>query len=394
MRYYLSSPCCLKLLEGPCVYHIKKDELYELDEDAYHYLELAARSRGAKPPDDTDFLQFCLDEDILTDMPVARVRPVPRQSPVPSLRYLEFQITNKCILRCRHCYVGAAERCELSLQEVQKVFDEFQALQGLRLLMTGGEPLLHSRFDEINAILPRYSFRKVLFTNGLLISENLLERLHIDELQVSIDGMRQGHEALRGTGTYRRAIGAVRLALDKGVPVSVATMIHRSNLDEFEAMDALFKDLGIVDWTVDVPSLTGNMLAHRLLYVPPEVAGYYLQYGFGGGVHGGGKGYACGLHLASVLANGTVCKCAFYADAPVGSIRDGLAACWKKIRPVPLSDLSCSAKNCPVLDECRGGCRYRAGLCGAESMSEEEKKIAPDLYKCYSYGIIESERQA
>lgn len=387
MRYYLAPHCVLKRLEAPCLYDIRQDELYELDEQAFAYLIHAAEPSGAGSPEDRAFLESCLEEGLLITSPLASVRPAPRESPVPSLRYLELQITNRCNLHCRHCYVGTPAAAELSIEELKTILDEFQDMQGLRLLITGGEPILHRQFGAFNELLPDYAFRKVLFTNGQALDGDLLRRLRVDEIQVSIDGMQRGHDLIRGPGTFRKALDAAERIHRAGIPLSVATMVHSGNLDEFDEMKALFAGMGVRDWTVDIPSPAGGLLEHPELMVPPEVAGRYLAFGFGGGLHGGGEGYACGLHLASILANGDICKCAFYADAPVGTIREGLASAWAKIRPVPLSGLDCSAAGCPVLHECRGGCRYRAEHGSGLSVKQES---APDLYKCFAYGIIES----
>ncbi|HSW62743.1 MAG TPA: radical SAM protein [Dissulfurispiraceae bacterium] len=388
MKYYLAPHCALKRLEEPCVYHVKRDELYELDEQAFAYLAVAAEPSGAVPPLDREFLSFCLSEGLLVTSPVCMTRPEPVQSPLPSLRYLELQITTRCNLRCHHCYVGDPERTELSLDDLKRVLDEFQGMQGLRLLITGGEPSLHTQFHEFNQLLPSYAFRKVLFTNGQMLGDRVIGQLAVDEIQISIDGLEKGHDALRGKGTFRKAFVEAERAIRAGIPVSVATVVHRQNLDEFEGMSALFPGIGILDWTVDVPTPAGFFSEHPELQVPPDVAGRYLSYGFGGGIHSGGDGFACGLHLASVLANGEVCKCAFYPASPAGTLREGLARAWSRIRPVSLDELDCATAGCPVLGECRGGCRYRAERSAPEHMPGNRKRRTPDFYKCHAYGII------
>src|SRR5208283_1042749 len=235
-------------------------------------------------------------------------------------------------------------------------------MQGLRLLITGGEPLAHSDFDSINGLLPGYGFRKILFTNGLLLDKETLRTLNVDEIQFSVDGMEHGHNALRGEGTYQKVMRSIESAEGLGLAVSVASMVHGGNTGEFAAMEALFKEMGIKDWTVDVPSITGRLKDNALFHLPPEEAGPYLNYGFGGGLHSGGDGYACGLHLLSVLANGAVAKCAFYSDSSLGTVSEGLRKCWARLKPVKLEALQCAAVRCRVIDECRGGCRFRASI--------------------------------
>jgi radical SAM protein with 4Fe4S-binding SPASM domain len=148
------------------------------------------------------------------------------------------------------------------------------------------------------------------------------------------------------------------------------------NLNDFGEMEELFKGMGIKDWSVDVPSPEGNLRDTPLFGLPPEIAGKYLRYGFGNGLHGGGEGFACGLHLAAVMADGAVAKCTFYRSHAVGNVDEGLEKCWERIVPLRLGELAC---DCTRKKECRGGCRYRAGLLG--------DSLGRDLYRCVAYDI-------
>jgi len=236
--------------------------------------------------------------------------------------------------------------------------------------------LVHREFDALNDYLSGYPLRKVLFSNGLLLDERTLKGLNVDEIQVSIDGLRDAHDALRGRGGFDRAMSAVRGALEYGFDVAVSTMIHPGNLGDFGTMEDLFRRLGVKNWTVDVPCPSGRMRDNAELHLGPEAAAGYLGYGYGEGLHGGGEGFACGLHLVSVLPSGHVAKCAFYADRPLGHVSEGLEACWRRLEPRRLSDIEC---NCDVLDICRGGCRYRAELSGGP--------LGRDFYRCAAFGV-------
>ena len=377
MDYYLAPKACLKWLETRSVYQTATDELYELDDESFDFLRECSSEAGGSS-EDREFIHYCLQEGILTTGPVSVSRPVLARSPVPSLRYLELQITDRCNLRCGHCYIGEPSARELSCDQIRGLLSEFQEMQGLRVLITGGEPLLHSQFQTINRMLPEFMLRKVLFSNGILLTASLLGSLHVDEVQISIDGLGDAHDLLRGKGSFPKAMDALRLCREEGMEVSVSTMVHAGNLNDFDRMDEMFREMGVRDWTVDVPSVAGRLLRNPAFQLPPADAGRYLRYGFGAGLHGGGDGFGCGLHLMSVLADGRIAKCTFYADRPAGTISDGLRQCWQRISPVRLEDLDC---DCAHLDACRGGCRYRAELLGSPT--------GKDLYRCGSYDIIE-----
>jgi sulfatase maturation enzyme AslB (radical SAM superfamily) len=287
MRYYLSDGCALKSLETPCVYSISKDELYELDDDAFGFLTKCASTDGCEDVR-SDFVDYCIKEEILRTDSVVCTRPPLEKQAAPTLRYLELQITRRCNLKCRHCYLGPPETTELSTKDIVRVLDEFQRMQGIRVLITGGEPVLHSDFGKINRILPEYAMRKVLFTNGTLLNIDLIRNLNVDEIQISLDGLQEAHESLRGPRTFDRAIRCIRDAIDSGLQASVSTMIHRNNLNDLEEMEAMLSGMRIKDWTVDVPCSIGNFENNKEFRIEPNEAGRFLAYGFGAGLHGAG----------------------------------------------------------------------------------------------------------
>jgi radical SAM protein with 4Fe4S-binding SPASM domain len=379
-RFIVLSPhAVLKNLEERYLYDIEKDELYELNEDGYQFL--LHISRGESPStreEDEEFIQFCLSEGLITfsEAPLQR-KIVLNPSPVPSLRYLELQITNRCNLQCRHCYIGEDSHQDLSREQIQRVLVQFEEIQGLRLLLSGGEPLLHPYFWEVNGILRDYAFRSVLLSNGTLISKEVAKRLRVHEVQISLDGMKEGHESLRGKGTFEKTIMAVDHLQEANIRVSVATMIHRRNLSEFEQLASLLESKNIEEWNVDVPCVEGRLKENQDLQVSPSEAGRFLGYGFGGGFHGSTKNSTCGAHLCAIMANGTICKCGLFSREPAGSIGEGLRTCWARIPRISLKDLAC---NCPVIEECRGGCRYRAKV--------QNNLFQPDLFQCYSREVL------
>ncbi len=350
----------LKRLEQPYLYHLERDELYEIDEKALLFLSLCdGTTKGESLTTDVDFVSFCLEEGLLETHP----QPVPRtisigEAPVPSLRYLELQLLHQCNLRCRHCYLGPPRPERLRLEEAVGVTREFAARGGLRLLISGGEPLLYPELPVFLKQTWNLGIRRILLTNGTLLTPETARALQVEEVQISLDGWRAGHEAIRGVGTFDQTLLGIQATRQAGLPLSIATMVHRKNLNEFEQLARLVEEIGAIEWGVDVPCLAGSLKEHSDLLVPYEEAVPFLSFSFGGGSHGSSEGYACGRHLLTVLPTGQAVKCGFFEDQPLGDARLGLIDCWQRLNHVPLKDLEC--RGCPALEECAGGCRYRA----------------------------------
>lgn len=375
MTYYLSENVVLKWLENPSLYNIQRDELYELDDESFEFLRGCIEGRDTC--NNVSFLNYCLSEGILSKKLRKTAHPPISKSPEPSLRYLELQVTNRCNLLCKHCYIDNRDLSELSIDEITTVLKEFEEMQGLRVIITGGEPLLYTRFKKLNNILPKFSVRKLLLSNGLLLNKAIIEELNFDEIQISIDGLEDSHDSIRGKGTFKRAMDSISLIKEAGLDVSVATVIHPKNLDDLDKLEKMLIDMDIKTWTVDIPCNQGRLKSNKELIVSPEEGGKYLKYGFGEDLHSPSSDFACGLHLMAVTAKGEIAKCTFYSDRKVGLIKDGLRECWQKIKPVRLMDLKC---DCEYIEVCRGGCRYRAEILTADPLGK-------DLYRCSYHGI-------
>lgn len=369
----LSPGCFLKHLEEPSVYNAGKDELYETNAEAFDFLQLCDGSRRSSELSvDEEFLDWCLNEGILTLTGKQTGRQfVSGSAPSPSLRYLELQITGRCNLRCRHCYLDSPSAVDMPVKTVISILEQFEEMQGLRLLISGGEPLLHPDFWDINEAISSFGVRTVLLTNGTLIDRQTARKLKVHETQVSLDGLGPSHDALRGRGAFVKAMNGIVELLNAGKEVSIATMIHAANLDDFPKMETLIKELGVKEWEVDMPCVPPDSPSFEPLRVSYQQGTACMQYGFGGGLHTSANGYACGANLCAVMPDGGVAKCGFFSEMPAGNIREGLRTCWERIRPVELRQLSCQ---CPYLEDCRGGCRYRALL--------EGDLYAPDPLQC------------
>ncbi len=113
-----------------------------------------------------------------------------------------FKITNRCNLRCHHCPYWKRSGPELDLNGVIQTLDRLRHMGGRILILEGGEPLLWRADgatieDVISAARTR--FRSVcITTNGTL----RWGHPDLDRVWVSLDGTREVHDSLRGTGVF------------------------------------------------------------------------------------------------------------------------------------------------------------------------------------------------
>ena len=86
---------------------------------------------------------------------------------------ISWNLTQRCNLRCEHCYIDASAAMpgELSTDEALRVLDEIAEVnRELILILTGGEPLLRADLDQLVARAAQLGMTVVLGTNGALLT--------------------------------------------------------------------------------------------------------------------------------------------------------------------------------------------------------------------------------
>lgn len=142
---------------------------------------------------------------------------------------LRIYLTNKCNLRCKHCFMYASTELEneISFEEILEILSLSRKNGCSKVIFTGGEVLLKKEFLDILQYANSLGLYIQVLTNGVLWNDELVNKaaLYIDELQVSIDGYDEiSNAVVRGAGVYEKALNTVEKFLNyKHIYVSVVT---------------------------------------------------------------------------------------------------------------------------------------------------------------------------
>jgi len=176
-------------------------------------------------------------------------------------------ITERCNLRCEHCYLPQErDASEMTLAEIERVLDELAAAGVLLLTITGGEPALRDDLKQIveAAVLRRFAVK--LKTNATLLDDRRVERLAeagLAEVHVSIHDIHPPrHDRFVGrAGSWELAIAAARAFRQRGISVVLAAQVMEPNADSITAIVDLCERSGfgyIVDPRVS-PGVDGSV---------------------------------------------------------------------------------------------------------------------------------------
>ena len=164
-----------------------------------------------------------------------------------------FHITNKCNLRCKHCYADAGDKLknELSLEEIKKAIDDLHDLGTQYIILSGGEPLIHKNFFDILGHCNEKKMHTMITSNGTLLDDKTAKKLkkfkYLDSVQISIDShLPERHNEFRGiNNAFELAIRGVKACKNNGLKVSIMTTLSKYNIDNMDKMLELFTSLGV-----------------------------------------------------------------------------------------------------------------------------------------------------
>lgn len=265
------------------------------------------------------------------------------------LRSLFWECTQRCNIACLHCgsdCTAGTDIPDMPAADFLRVIDSIKPhvdSHKVMIIITGGEPLVRRDLEEVGLALYRREFPWGIVTNGLALTDERLlslRRAGIHAITISLDGLRDNHNWLRGNRMgFDRAMAAIkRVAATNDIKWDVVTCVNRRNLGELDALKEELIAAGVRDWRLFTIFPAGRAAGQPDLRLTPEeyrslmefikatraegrIGANYCCEGFMGNYEGDVRDnfMSChaGVTVGSVMINGDIGSCV--------SIRSGYA---------------------------------------------------------------------
>jgi len=191
------------------------------------------------------------------------------------IKNIYLHLTKRCNLSCTYCYfdAGISEDNEMSLLQLESLFEDIEKISPKKLVITGGEALLREDFFDIAYSLKaiRHATKLCLISNGTIIDELLAEKIAnaFDEIRISLDGPKNINDMLRGQGDYDRATRAIRYLWLAGISPVISITATSQNVDSLPEFLTFLKDnLFVSNFHVSLFSPVGRGATRPDLEVP------------------------------------------------------------------------------------------------------------------------------
>lgn len=321
--------------------------------------------------------------------------------------FFQWHLTERCNLRCKHCYQHDTQTVEISRADASGIVDiasttirewsdAYQIDFSPSFNVSGGEPFLLPHLEHILRALRDKGFDIFLLTNGTLVnsdSARMLAEVPVQGVQVSIEGPETVHDRIRGRGSFSKAMKGVNALLAAGITVTMNITLSEINRSYVSALAALAESVGAerLGFSRLVPCGRGEDLfesvipKEQLREVYREILSLRsdkVSVATGDPLvsqmttESDGRddcipigGCAAGVSGITILSDGTLTPCR-RLPIPIGNIlRDSLRKVWalspvlEALRTKAAYSGKCS--KCPRWSRCRG-CRaiaYACSLC-------------------------------
>ncbi len=305
---------------------------------------------------------------------------------------LQWHVTQACDLSCRHCY-GRESRDFLGLDNALKVLEDFRRFCEIKnvhgqVSLTGGNPLLHPDLEKIHEAASGMGFTVGILGNPASEEKmkSLLEKGPVSFFQVSLEGLADHNDYIRGQGHYERVLEFLDVLKRLGIYSMVMLTLTKANTGQ---VLSLARELqGRADlFTFNRLSMVGDG-AHLTPAGKDEfnalLAGYHEQartksvmgfkdnllnlfrYKHGQRLFGGCTGYGCGaaFNFVSVLCDGEVHACRKFPSRLGNIFENSLEQIYDSEITAKYRKGSEVCAGCPISRVC-GGClavTYSHGL--------------------------------
>jgi len=305
---------------------------------------------------------------------------------------LQWHITQACDLHCRHCYDRSA-RSTMTLDQGIRILDDVRRFCRSRHVMkavsfTGGNPFLYPHFFELYRAASERGF-------SIGILGNPTEREKIEQLmaiqkpthfQVSLEGLQEQNDFIRGKGHFKRVLAFLRVLKELNVFSMVMLTLTKNNMNEIIPLAGIlnehadrfhFNRLSMVgeganlilpekeEYLAFLDSYEKAVQKYPVLGVKDNMLSV-LRYKKGLEPFGGCTTFGCGaaFNFLSVLSDGEVHACRKFPSAIVNIYRQGIAEIYDSPQAQRYRAGCTACHGCKLHPVC-GGClavAYSRGL--------------------------------
>lgn len=187
---------------------------------------------------------------------------------------IAIYLTNKCNLKCKHCFIEGSPLNEtfLSWKQIKTALNYFYSQDFKHVEITGGESCLSPFFLPAIKEAKKIGYTVGVSTNGTNshIFKIITPKL-VDKITFSLDGATaKTNNRLRGEGVYELCLKNIKNSVASGYRVEVVYTVHHYNLKEIAPAIKLLDQLKVSRLNFGFINNVGSATLNQHFLVEPK----------------------------------------------------------------------------------------------------------------------------
>jgi MoaA/NifB/PqqE/SkfB family radical SAM enzyme len=150
-----------------------------------------------------------------------------------------YELTLKCNLKCNLCFnsSGKPRNYEITTQEVLRSLEKLREANVIDIRFSGGEITQHPDWYEILKYAKNLGFVVSCNTNGVYKNKEVVGKLlalSLNQITVSVDGIKDGHERNRGKNNYNKTVNALQMLSEGKASIRINTLVSKWSIAQME----------------------------------------------------------------------------------------------------------------------------------------------------------------
>jgi len=148
---------------------------------------------------------------------------------------LAVLLTNKCNLNCKHCMRRKDRKKILDFNIFSKVILKSKRFGVSHIALTGGEPGLHPKFENILKLIRENNQTPIIVTNGYTLRKygQIIKQSRCI-IALSMEGIKKENDYVRGPGSWEELEKSINFCRGNKLPFLIHFTVNKINKDNID----------------------------------------------------------------------------------------------------------------------------------------------------------------
>ncbi len=155
--------------------------------------------------------------------------------------------TLDCNLDCKFCYVDANRKIDDGNNRLVEIAKYLNNKEVAFIHIEGGEPFINDNLFDFLSVSEHNESTSIV-TNATCLADGKLNKVFdfgIRKFVVSVDGLRETHNYIRGNDCFDKVVSSIQLLKKYNFDIAISQTLFHDNIHQMKKVVQYFSDIGV-----------------------------------------------------------------------------------------------------------------------------------------------------